>query len=170
MQTIAEAFAAWTSIEAQLAGTDDDTFNRLSTEMAQIERAAVLLPVQTAQDVFQLLTMTTDDGSEPTEAADALFRRARVETAPKAGDTLATVFAEWLAVEAQTEGTDDVTFARLADEMKRMEAVAAALPVVDPLDVWRKVVMSLVWCDYAHPAAALLQEARAALGIAPTLH
>ena len=44
--------------------------------MAQIKRAAVLLPVQTAQDVFQFLTMTTDDAREPSEAADALLRRA----------------------------------------------------------------------------------------------
>lgn len=170
LNAIAEAFAAWTSIEAQLSGTDDDTFNRLSADMAQIECTAVLLLVQTAQDVFQLLTMTTDDAREPTEAADALFRRARVETARRAGDTQATVFAAGLAVDAKLDGTDDATFARLVDEMKHLEEAASALPVVDALDMWRKVVMSLVWSDYAHPAAALVQEARAALGIAPTVH
>ncbi len=171
LQTIAEAFAAWNQIEALRQEVDDDTCNRLSSEMSRIEHAAVQLPVTCTLDAWRLLTMTTNEDGDVMVAGDVLFRRARAETAPKAGDTLETVFAAWLAVEARIDGTDDATFARLAEDMKRLEQVADALPVDDPLDVWRKVVMSLVWCDYAHPAAGLLREARAALGIkAPTQH
>lgn len=173
MQTIAEAFNAWTNIEAQLAGTDDDTFNRLSAEMARIERAAVLLPVRSAQDVFQLLAMTTDDSSEPTEAAEELFRRARVEAAPKeaAETTLASIFARWLPL-ARKSAEGRATEAEITEDLNLVDA-AAALPAVEPLDIWRKVAMAFDVTDHRHAgaAAALMQEARAALGIpTPTRH
>jgi hypothetical protein len=49
LNTIAEAFTAWTSIKAQLAETNNDTFSLLAQKLAKIERPALLLPVQTAQ-------------------------------------------------------------------------------------------------------------------------
>lgn len=164
--TISEAFATWTALDAQLEGTDDAAFNRLANEQARIERAAVLLPIRTARDVFQLLAMTTDDHSEATEAADALFRRAREEVAPKPVEgTLAAIFDLWLPIAQRVQdGTSTET-----EETQDLSLVAAAtnLSPVDPLDVWRKVAMVFDVTDHHHkgPAAALMQEAREALGI-----
>ncbi|MDM7933023.1 hypothetical protein [Tabrizicola sp.] len=61
MQTIAEAFTAWTQIEAQFPEADEVTFNHLAQEQARIEDAAVLLPVTSALDGWRLIAMTTED-------------------------------------------------------------------------------------------------------------
>ena len=84
MQTISEAFAAWSDIQARLPGADDATFNHLAAEQARIEQAAVHLPVTSAQDAFRLLAMTCDEDSDTTFAAEALFRRAREEVSTTA--------------------------------------------------------------------------------------
>lgn len=170
--TISEAFATWSALDALLDGTDDETFNRLANEQAQIERTAVLLPIRTTRDMFQLLAMTTDDGSEPTEAADALFRRAREGVAPNPVEgTLAAIFDRWLPI-AQRVQDGTSTEGEEAEDLSIVAAVAA-ITSVDPLDVWRKVAMVFDVTDHHHTggAAALMQEAREALGIkAATRH
>jgi hypothetical protein len=98
VQTIAEAFAAWTQIEAQRQDVDDDTCTRFSSELSRIEQAAIQMPVTSALDSWRLLAMTVTEDGDIRVAGDALFRRARAEIAPKEGDTLATVFAAWLGV------------------------------------------------------------------------
>lgn len=97
MQTIFEAFAAWTRIEAQLPEADHATFNRLAREQAQIEEAAVLLPVTSALDGWRLIAMTTEDGGDATAAADSPFRQAREEAlTPAPQSRLAAIFDQWL--------------------------------------------------------------------------
>ena len=79
--TIAEAFDAWTAIQAQVPGADQNTLNRQCDEQAQIEDLAVRLPMTTARDVWQLLAMATDEGGALTPASETLFQRARDEAA-----------------------------------------------------------------------------------------
>lgn len=171
VQTISEAFAAWSQIEAQLSKVDDATFNRLAQEQARIEDAAVLLPVTSAQDGWRLLAMTTEDGGDVTATADALFRRAREEAlSPAPESPLAAIFDQWLPL-AQKSADGTATDADIDCDLS-LVAAAATLPTVEPLDVWRKVAMVMdVTAIHKGAAAALMQEARAALGIkAPTCH
>ncbi len=79
--TIAEAFDAWTAIQAQVPGTGQEVLKRLCDEQAQIEDLAVRLPITTARDVWQLLAMATDEGGALTPASETLFQRARDEAA-----------------------------------------------------------------------------------------
>mgnify|MGYP001765409129 CR=1 FL=1 len=170
MQTISEAFAAWTAIEAQFPVTDDATLIRLAEEMTRIEEAAVLLPVMSALDGWQLLAMTTEAGGDVTSTADALFQRAREEAAACQQSPLAGIFDQWLPLaQKSAEGTS--TDAEIARDLS-LTAAAVVLPTVEPLDLWRKVAMAFdVTACHKGAAAALMQEARAALGIkAPTQH
>jgi hypothetical protein len=172
MQTISEAFAAWSDIQARLPGADDATFNHLAAEQARIEQAAVHLPVTSAQDAFRLLAMTCDEDSDTTFAAEALFRRAREEvstTAPRP-PVLASIFDRWLPLaqrSADGTATDDEVMEGLA-----LVRMAVQVPAADPLDVWRKVAMTFDLFDPYHigTAAALMDEARQALGIKPDAH
>ncbi|MFP5481140.1 MAG: hypothetical protein ACLGIE_15855 [Alphaproteobacteria bacterium] len=171
MQTIAEAFTAWTQIEAQLPEADEATFNQLAQEQARIEDAAVLLPVTSALDGWRLIAMTTEDGGDVTATADALFRRAREEAlSPAPESPLAAIFDQWLPL-AQKSADGTATDADIHRDLSLVDA-AAKLPTVEPLDVWRKVAMVMdVTARHTGAEAALMQEARAALGIkAPTQH
>jgi hypothetical protein len=167
MQTISEAFAAWAAIEAQLPGTDDATFNRLAEEQARIEDAALHLPVTSALDAFRLLAMTCDQGSDPTLAAEALFRRAREEASSLAlkAPTLSAVFERWLPLARKTQdGT--ATEAEVAEDLALVR-LAAQMPATDALDVWRKLAMVFDITDPGRTGAEaqVMAEARAALGI-----
>lgn len=107
VQTIAEAFAAWTQIEAQLPEADEATLNRLAQEQPRIEDAAVLLPMTSALDGWRLIAMTTEDGGDVTATADALFRRARKEAlSPAPQCPLAAIFDQWLPLaQKSADGT-----------------------------------------------------------------
>lgn len=166
MQTITEAFAAWTAIEAELSQVDEATFNRLYHEQARIEDAAVLLPVRSALDGWRLLAMTTEAGGDVTATADALFRRAREEALSLAPQSrLAVIFDQWLPL-AQKSADGTATGADIDRDLS-LVAVAAKLPALEPLDVWRKVAMvfDVMEPRHAGAAAAMMQEARAALGL-----
>ncbi|WP_374646645.1 hypothetical protein [Tabrizicola sp.] len=171
MQTIAEAFAAWNVIEAQLSQADDATFTRLAQEQAQIEDAAVALPVTCAVDGWRLLAMTTEEGRDVTATADALFRRAREEAEAAAQSPLAAIFDQWLPLAQKS--ADGLSTEAEIDADLTLVRMAADLPAVEPLDIWRKVAMVFDVTEPRHAgaAAALMQEARAALGLtAPTQH
>jgi hypothetical protein len=170
MQTISEAFAAWTEIEAQFPVDDDATLIQLAEEQARIEDAAVLLPVTSALDGWRLLAMTTEADGDVTATADALFRRAREEVAAATESPLAGIFDQWLPL-AQRSADGTATDADIERDLSLVDE-AAKLPTVEPLDVWRKVAMVMdVTARHMGAEAALMQEARAALGIkAPTQH
>jgi hypothetical protein len=170
MQTIAEAYAAWTAIEAQFPVFDDETLIRLAKEKTRIEEAAVLLPVTSPLDGWRLLAMTTEPDGDVTYTADALFRRAREEASAATQSPLAAIFDQWLPiVQKSADGT--ATDADIDRDLS-LVATAAKLPTVEPLDVWRKVAMVMdVTARHTGAEAVLMQEARAALGIkAPTQH
>lgn len=170
MQTISEAFAAWTQIEALRQDVDDDTCDRLSSELFQIEQAAVRLPVTSVLDAWRLLTMTTNEDGDVMVSGGALFRRAREEVTSATESPLAAIFGQWLPL-AQKSADGTATEADIDRDLSLVD-VAAKLPTVEPLDVWRKVAMVMdITARHTGAEAVLMQEARAALGIkAPTQH
>lgn len=171
MQTITEAYAAWTQIEAQRQVADDGTCDRLASELCRIEEAAVRLPVTTAQDLWRLMAMTVAAHEDPTIIGETLFHRARTEATLTEESPLATIFDQWLpAARRSADGTaTDAEVEQIVDLVDR----AAELRTTGPLDLWRKVAMVLDVTDHRHAGAtaALMREARAVLGIeAPTQH
>ena len=170
MQTISEAFAAWTEIEAQRQDVDDDTCTRFASELSRIEHAAIQMRVTSALDSWRLLAMTVTEDGDIRVAGDALFRRAREEVTAAVPSALTAIFDQWLPL-AQKSADGTATDADIERDLSLVD-VAAKLPTVKPLDVWRKVAMVMdVTARHTGAAAALMQEARVALGIkAPTQH
>jgi hypothetical protein len=105
-------------------------------------------------------------------AEDQVVMRAHdeISAAPATAPTLAAIFTRWHAAMERGNGPSgtDADFAA-ADDLADLASLA---PVVDPLDMWRKLAIAFDVTSRRHtgPAAALMAEARTALGIAPTLH
>jgi hypothetical protein len=127
MQTISEAFAAWTAIEAQFPVTDDATLIRLAEEKTRIEDAAVLMPVTSALDGWRLLAMTTEAGGDVTRTADALFQRAREEATEARQSPLAEIFDQWLPL-AQKSAVGTATDADIDRDLSLVDAAANLQP------------------------------------------
>ncbi len=82
--TIAQAFSEWQALQAEiLAALDADTPNEEAHAREWIvENHAVTLPAITAQDVWHLLAMTSDENNHgPRSTQDQVVSRAHAEIA-----------------------------------------------------------------------------------------
>lgn len=98
-----------------------------------------MLPVRTPAETWQLLAIVAKPGSDMTTAADQLLRRAQAEASATTAnaDRLTLLFDRWLRMTraAQAPGATD----QQNRQCNSLADKAIAIPISDPLDIWRKV-------------------------------
>ncbi len=166
-QTIPQAFAAWGDTEARLHTVSSEDWFKVADEQAAIEDAAVRLPVRTASEMWQLLSIVAKPSRDVTSATEELLRRAQAEASVAVANStdLGMIFDRWLPL-AEAAQMPDASEEQI-EASNALAAEAMWLTANDPLDIWRKVAMALDITDRFHTGAAatLLREAGAALGI-----
>lgn len=168
LQTIPQAFAAWTDTAAHIyTAASEDAWGDLISRRNDIEDAAVALPVRTPGEIWQLLAMVARPHSDMTTATEHLLRRAQAEASVVVANSsrLKLLFDHWLPI-AEAAQMPDATDEQIQCSIA-LAREAIWLTADDPLDIWRKVAMVLDITDRFHtgPSAALLREAGAALGV-----
>lgn len=84
--SIAQAFAEWRALQAEiLASLDAEALNQEAYDRSWIvERHAITLPAITAQDVWALVAMTSDENNlGPRSTQDQVVSRAHAKVAAK---------------------------------------------------------------------------------------